>query len=254
MLQVRHLILLLVASVALGVAARAADARDAAAVAAYRAGDLAAARAGFVAALDAEPRPAGPERARLLANLGNVAFREGAVLESVGWYTASLRLRPRHGDTWANLEHARRKAGLEPADRGDLRATVERLLGAFTPGEARWLALVGIAGLAAALLFEALRGGRIGRWTAAGGAGFALLLSSPSLHGAWTSRDAPALVVTEGSARVRSEPRADAAVVAEVPAGAEVEVTDALPGWVKIDAGEGNSGWVGQRDVFRLDR
>lgn len=228
--------------------------RDASAVAAYRAGDLENARAQWTEVLAAEPRIEGDERARVLFDLGNVAYRQGRTLESVGWYTAALRLRPRDGDTWANLEHARREAKLEPADRGDLKATLRRLLGAFTPAEARLLALAGLLTWAGALAFEALRGGRAGRWLAIGGAGFALLFAAPCLHGAWTDVDRPALVVEEGKALVRSEPRTDAAVVSEAPAGSEVEEVDALPGWTKIRLADGAEGWVGTAAVFALAR
>jgi len=232
----------------------AAPRDDSAAISAYRAGDLAAARTAWIAALDTEPRPSGPERARILANLGNVAFREGQVLESVGWFTASIRLRPRDADTWANLEHARRVAKLEPADRGDLGATVQRVLGALTPSESRLLALVGLIGLGAALAHEAFRGGRTGRWLAAGGFAFALVTAAPWLHDVSTRSDAPALVVEEGKSLVRSEPRTDAAVVAEAAAGDEVERLDSLPGWTKVRVSDGNEGWVEEREVFALER
>jgi len=227
---------------------------DVGAISAYRAGDLAAARAEWTTLLDAEPRLAGPERARILANLGNVAFREGKVLESVGWFTSSIRLRPRDADTWANLEHARRVAKLEPADRGDLGATVQRVLGAFTPSESRLLALVGLIGLGAGLAYEALRGGRTGRWLALGGSAFALLTAAPWIHDVSTRSDSPGLVVEEGQALVRSEPRTDAAVLAEAAAGDDVDMLDSLPGWTKVRISDGNEGWVETGEVFALER
>lgn len=234
--------------------ARGDEAPDAAAVAAYRNGDLARARAEWTALLAPEHGLEGRERARILYNLGNVAFREGHPLEAVGWTTSSLRLRPRDADAWANLEHARREAQLAPADRGDLQATLERLLGAFTSAEARLLALAGLLAWAATLVFEALRGGRSSRWLAWGGALLALLLAAPWLHGVWTRAVHPHVVVEEGKALVRSEPRADAAVVAEVMAGEEVEGLDALPAWVKVRAPDGTEGWVGAGSVFALER
>ena len=233
---------------------RLAGPPDSAAVAAYRNGDLARARAEWTALLAPEKGLEGHERARILYDLGNVAFREGHALEAVGWYTASLRLRPRDADAWANLEHARREAQLPPADRGDLRATLDRLLGAFTSAEARLLAFGGLLAWAATLAFEALRGSRATRWFARGGALFALVLAAPWLHGVWTRTAHPHLVVEEGHAVVRSEPRADAAVVAEVSAGEAVEGLDALPSWVKVRAPDGTEGWVGATSVFALER
>jgi tetratricopeptide (TPR) repeat protein len=231
----------------------AARAAEADAVAAYRAGDLATARAAWLAALE-RADVQGAERARVLYDLGNVAWREGHKLEAVGWYTASLRLRPRDADTWANLEHARREAGLDPADRGDLGATLRRLASAWDGAEARLLALLGLALWAAALAFEALRGGRTARWVALLAFLAAAVLSVPWLHGALTTVQDPVLLVEETKALVRSEPRADAAVVAEVAAGSEVERLDALPGWVKLAAPDGTEGWVAAGSVFALRR
>jgi hypothetical protein len=123
---------------------------DQAAVDAYRRGDYAGAKSLWIATLETgrdesgAPLPDG-ERARILYDLGNAAFRAGEPLEAVGWYTASLRLRPRDAETWSNLEHARRTAKLEPADRGDLAATLGRLLTSITHVESQWLALAGAA-------------------------------------------------------------------------------------------------------------
>jgi tetratricopeptide (TPR) repeat protein len=250
---VRHALALVVLCLATALTARA-EGRDAAAIAAYRAGDVAGAHAGWLAALEAEPRPEGAERARILANLGNASFRAGRVLESVGWYTASLRLRPRDADTWANLEHARRVAQLDPADRGDLRATFARLVTALTPAESRLLALLGLVLCAAGLVYEALRGGRAGRWCALGGAASALICAAPALHGAWTAGTDPALIVADVAAEVRSEPSASAAVIARAAAGSTAEVVDTLPGWSKLRLDDGTQGWVPAAAAFRLDR
>src|SRR6185436_3640855 len=91
---------------------------DQAAIDAYRRGNYDSAKSLWISALESAPLPSA-ERARILYDLGNAAFRSDAPLEAVGWYTASLRLRPRDADTWTNLEHARRTAKLDPADRGD---------------------------------------------------------------------------------------------------------------------------------------
>ena len=76
----------------------------------------------------------------------------------------------------------------------------------------------------------------------------------PLAAAAVTAVERPALLVEEGKALVRSEPRADAAVVADVPAGSEVEIVDGLPGWTKIRLADGGSGWVAASAVFDLSR
>ena len=234
--------------------ASAAQAGDEAAIAAYRAGDMAAARAEWLAVLEEPDAPRGPERGRILYDLGNVAFREGKTLEAVGWYSAALQYRPRDPDTWANLEEARNRARLEPADRGDLSDTLRRLVRSFTPQESRWLAAGGFALLAAALAFEALRGGRAARWTAIGAGCVALLSCVPCVDASLRAQRDPLLVIEPERASVRSEPREKAAVVAEVPAGDEVERVDELPDWTKVHTQGGVEGWIRTRAVFDLRR
>jgi hypothetical protein len=234
---------------------------DQAAVDAYRRGDYAGAKSLWIATLETgrdesgAPLPDG-ERARILYDLGNAAFRAGEPLEAVGWYTASLRLRPRDAETWSNLEHARRTAKLEPADRGDLAATLGRLLTSITHVESQWLALAGAALLALVLAAEALRGGRTLRRLSFVGALVALVTSIPWIvHGARSDRDTVLVLSTEeGGAGLRSEPLSDAAFVARAAAGEEIERLDQLPGWVKVEARDGTAGWIDSRTAFALRR
>jgi hypothetical protein len=230
---------------------------------AYRRGDFETAQNLWIAALDGEGKSAAPisaqERGRILFDVGNAAFRRGNVLEAVGWYTASLRVRPRDADTWRNLEHARATAKLEPADRGDLASTSSRLLSSLTLAESEWLALAGAALWFAALVAEAVRGGRLFRRLAWVGLGVALVALSPWIyHCAHDGKDT--VLVVEGAdaashgVEVHSEPRADATVIANANAGDEAERLDELPGWTKIELPGGSSGWIESRAAFPLRR
>lgn len=228
---------------------------DAKAIEAYRKGDLDTARTEWIAVLDdAEHAPRGAERGRILYDLGNVAFRQGKPLEAVGWYTAAVRLRPRDSDTWANLEQARSAAKLEPADRGDLTATLQRIVRAFTPSEARWLALTGIVLLALGLVLEAVRGGRFGRVAAFAGVLAAIVLGIPCLDQHTRTNADPMIAIENDKAIVRSEPRDTAAVVGEVPAGEEIERRDELSDWTKVRLEGGVEGWTKKSSVFPLHR
>jgi len=220
---------------------------------AYRAGDLEAAATHWRERLEAEGAVMhSNERARLLYDLGNVAYRRSDRHAAIGWYTASLRLRPRDADTWTNLELARSEAGLDPADRGDLMATVRRLVTALTRAESEWL-LLGIVLLwAVTLAGEALRGGRAWRLAALVGFGAVLLSAAPLLVHLATAGADPVLVVAQGGARVQSEPRAEAKMITMLDAGAEAEVLDRLPDWVKVADETGTEGWVPRESVFRL--
>jgi tetratricopeptide (TPR) repeat protein len=232
------------------------EGRDQAAVDAYRRGDFDTAANLWTAVLEDQGPLSSAERARILYDLGNAAYRKGNVVESVGWYTASLRLRPRDADTWKNLEYARATAKLEPADRGDLVSTAWRLFTSLTAGESRWLALAGVLLCGAALAAEALRGGRVLRRLAWLSGAVAIATALPWLyHRSQADRDtALVLEATDHGADVRSEPRSDATVVGNVASGEEVERRDELPGWVKVDLPGGNSGWIESRAVFPLKR
>jgi tetratricopeptide (TPR) repeat protein len=221
-------------------------------VEAYRRADFDAAEAAWLAVLEAELPAA--ERARVCYDLGNLAWREGRELEAVGWYTACIRLDPRHRDAWTNLELARAAAGLEPADRGDLRSTVRRLLGGVTAGEARGLALVGLLLLAAALAVEAFRGGRVARALVFATAVLTALLLGPWVYGVLTTRADPVICIEGGAASLRAEPRVDRDVVGSLATGEVAERRDTYPGWVRVETADGARGWVAESAVFPLAR
>jgi len=228
------------------------------AVRVYRRGVLETARSLWLEELGRLPRVEAldAERGRILYNLGNVAFRRGDVLEAAGWYTSSVRLRPRDRDAWHNLEHARSTARLDPADRGDLLSTLQRLLGALTRSESAWLVIATAILWSVALLAEALRGGRL--WQRLSWTGFALVLASlaPLLYHRWREGRDPVLLVgaEERGIDVRSEPRPDAAVVATLARGLELERVDELPEWTRVGLPAGSSGWVRRETVFPLER
>lgn len=220
---------------------------------AYRAGDYAAASELWLSEL-AAPSVQGPERGRLCFNLGNAAFREERVHESVGWYTAALRYRPRDADTWANLEFARSEAGLEPADRGDLAATVERLLSAWTLAESEWGVLAALLVLGMLLAGEAFYGGRTLGRAAWGGVALVLFSLGPWIYNLRAAGASPLLIVDDRTVPILSEPRDDAAQVAKASSGEIVERLDELPQWVRVRVEDGTAGWLPRELVFDLAR
>lgn len=220
-------------------------------LAAYRAEDYVSARSLWTGLLS-EPLSV-EDRATLLYDLGNLAFREEKTTEAVGWYTACVRLSPRHADAWINLEYARSHAGLPPADQGDLRSTLGRLLGAWTLGEARWIALLGIVPLVLVLLAEALTGERL-LLLLAGPALLLWLLSALPLayHRAAEVEPAGWMVIAERGSSLTSEPRHGPSPIGSLRAGAEVERIDSMPGWARVRTRDGLRGWLPADDLFDL--
>lgn len=225
--------------------------------AAYRAGDYELAGVLWERSLAAAARSAdvcAAERARLCHNLGNAAWRRDRLGEAAAWYTASLRLRPRNADTWANLELARATAGWDPEDSGDLPDTVGRLCKALTAREADWAALAALALLATALAGEALRGGRAWR-RAIPGAGVALILAVSCVLGS-RLREAPDvwMVTHDEGASLRSEPRDSALSLGLLEAGMRAQALDELPGWIRLRSADSPPAWVRREQVFPLER
>ncbi|MBK7641558.1 MAG: SH3 domain-containing protein [Planctomycetes bacterium] len=228
---------------------------DAAAVEAYRKQDLGTARQYWERCLeDPQLQASRAEKGRILYDLGNVAYRDKQLLEAVGWYTAALRERPRDSDTWSNLEQARSDAHLEPADRGDLVSSLERLVSSLTLEESRALALY--AGLVWALFLagEAFFGGRTWAWLARiSTLGMLACLVPWVVQGARAGAN-ELLVIAPQPLELRSEPRADAARILELAPGARVVYQDELPDWIKVDDGSAHSGWAPRAALFPLAR
>ncbi len=216
----------------------------------FRAGDYASAMTVWNEALEAaEP---GPERGRLAYNLGNASYRRNRFLEAVGWYMVGLRYLPRDGDLFANLELSRAEAGLPPADGGSLKDMAGRILGKFTAGESRLLALGGVLLLALILAGEALRGSS--GWRSAS---WWMLLALPLFFAPWVRHalsPPDAHLVLQSGAGGRSEPRTDAATLERLEAGQILEVFDSMPGWSRVRLDGGQELWVQESALFQLER
>jgi hypothetical protein len=101
-----------------------------------------------------------------------------------------------------------------------------------------------------------LRGGRIWRRLVVVGGVLVAVAFLPLLTHLATAADDPVLAIgpKERPLQLRSEPRADAALIAEVPGGTEMERRDALPDWVEVELADGTRGWGRAADVFALER
>jgi tetratricopeptide (TPR) repeat protein len=192
--------------------------------------------------------------ARETWNLGNCAWREGRAAQAGAWYELALLHDPRLPALRANLELVRSRLGLPPAERGDLRGAFELLLGSLRASEWR---LVGsslfLLGAVAWILASPSRR----RW-ALPAALAAFVACCACLAAAWSrSRAAePALgwIVLERAAELRSEPRVEAAIVADAQPLERVRVVDALPGWIKVRGVDQQVGWLSDQGVFRAPR
>lgn len=218
---------------------------------AYRRGAYSEAQAAWRAALE-EPLDA-LSRARVYYDLGNAHWRSGESLPAIACYTAAVRLDPRHAEAWQNLEFARNKAGLPPADSGGLGATIERLLTRLRPAERRALLLAALVLWSLVLVLEARFGGdawRTGLLVASG----ALALSAvPWAYGALERpRHEPMLAIGSGGVSLRAEPLEARSTVGELEPLEEVERLDELPGWVRIERHDGSRGWARSELLFPL--
>lgn len=231
-------------------------------VEAWRRGEYALAEGrwrALLAQLDAQPldvrgRERIVDRHALLHDLGNAAFRLGRPLEAVGWYLAALRHAPRDTDTRANLDLARREAGLESEQDPDFLGSLVDSLGLLTPAESRWLALLGLLPILTCLLGEAARGGRAWRGLLSLSIVAGLLAAAPLTRHLLLSEADPVLVVAETSVSLRAEPLVGRPAIGELDPGQRVERLDALPDWAKVETADGAVGWVPREAAFTLSR
>jgi tetratricopeptide (TPR) repeat protein len=236
---------------ALPLAAQAVSSSFERGVESYRRGDYEQARTEWQRTLAEELDPLG--RARVYYDLGNAHWRMGESLPAIACYTAAVRLDPRHSDAWQNLELARAKASLPPADSGDLGATLERLLTSLRPEERRTLLLAALLLWSAALVCEVRFGGAGGRAALLGATGVLALAAVPWAHGLLAhERVQPMLVVADGSVTLRNEPLEARAPVGALTTLEEVERLDQLPGWVRVERADGQRGWVRADALFPL--
>ena len=225
---------------------------DQSALAAYRDGNPVAASTLWSQAL--ETATSEQERGRLCYNLGNAAYRRGEVVQAVAWYHAALRYTPRDGDLWANLEFCRAEAVLDPADRGDLTDSFQRLLSSLTRGESEWLWACALVFLAVAATGESLRGSALWRRLFVGALMVQLFCAGPLLwHLVHDGQDTWMVTALDGCGG-HSEPSDEAKQLAHFEAGAVLEELDQLPDWVKLADSQGRGLWVRTKDAFSLVR
>ena len=220
-------------------------------VEAYRRGDYSEAADAWRATLAEELDDL--ERARVSFDLGNAYWRLGESLPAIVCYTAAVRLDPRHAEAWQNLELARAKASLPPADAGDLGATTHRLLTSLRPSERRTLLLGALVLWSLLLLLEARFGGGGLRAGLAGATLVLVLAATPWAYGCLAGEHrSPLWVVSGAGVSLRAEPLDERTPVGELAALEEVERVDALPGWVRIQRSDGLRGWVHEDALFSL--
>lgn len=218
---------------------------------AYRRADYARAEEVWRGLLERDLDPL--DRARVYYDLGNAAWRLEKPHEAIACYTAAVRLDPRHADAWRNLEFARAKTGLPPADAGDLRATLRLALASLRPGERRGLLFGALVLWTLLLVAEIRTGGRLLRRALVAGGALVLLAAVPLAWERLVPRPAdPMLVVDGGNVALRAEPLDSRPTIGELEALEEVERIDALPGWVRVRRSDGQRGWVRAGALFPL--
>ena len=243
--------LALLASALLALAAEAQSSFERG-VEAYRRGDYAEARAAWRATLSEELDEL--ERARVSFDLGNAYWRLGEFLPAIVCYGAAVRLDPRHGPAWQNLELARARTNLPPADAGDLGATARRLLTSLRPDERRALLFAALVLWALVLALELRLGGPALRAALVAASLVLLFSAAPWAYGtAARAARSPLWVCASGGVALRAEPLEERAPVGELATLEEVERLDALPGWVRVERADGLRGWVRAEALFSLE-
>lgn len=216
----------------------------------WRTGDRDGAVRAWTEALAAADAPAA-ERARLAYNLGIAAHRADDPLLAIAWFTACLRIDPRHHDARANLAIARTDAGLEDVDGGGPASAALGWARRYTRSEAEWLAVLGGVLLLAGGLLEAFRG-RPARIALVLGAAVQPVMWAPLAVAIASDVPDAHMVVEPRGLLVYPMPEPGTDKVGKLAAGDVVEALDELPGWRKVRF-QGEERWVRASGLAPLD-
>ncbi len=228
-------------------------------LAAYRAGDFAAAEQAWRSALAREP-------ADWIArhDLGLALAQQDHWPEAAAHWTSAFLLHPRDESVRWHLALGYERADYAPPDLGEFALAsgphlVARLA---SPAEWQWLLVAAGAMFSIGLLFLLLRAYRSGaRWlpsAALAVMGAALLLAAAaavSLHLYGTAAD-PRAAIAWHQVLLRSIPtEADTQQkTSALPAGTLAVVDRTFLGWVRLEFPNGQTGWVRQDDIVPLYR
>ena len=229
-------------------------------VAAYDAGDFAAAAGAWRAAVERDPTDWVARH-----NLALALAQQDHWPEAAAQWTSAFLLHPRNESVRWHLALGYQRAGYTPLGLGEFaQASGPHLLAwQASPAEWQWLLIAGGAVLAASVLLLLLRAYRRSahRWMkhAALGAGAAAVLllavaiMSLVLYG--DAADSRAAIVWH-QVLLRSIPtEADTQQkTSSLPAGSLALVNKTFLGWVQLGFPNGQTGWVRQEDIVRLYR
>ena len=222
-------------------------------VEAYRRGDYTEARARWQATLALPLAP--EERARVYHDLGNAHWRLGAELPAIACWQAAVELDGRHAEARANLELARAKKGLAPAEAGGLAGTLARARSFLRPHEQQNLLFLALVVWLLVLALELRLGGTLGRWLLGVASVVLVVAALPWAAARLAPRTlAPMLVIAGSPAPLRAEPLEAREAIGELAQLERVERLDVLPGWVRVGRRDGTRGWVRVENLFALQR
>ena len=220
----------------------------------YRAGDFAAARRSYLAAVET-----GVQDARLYYNLGNACFKSGKLGEAILWYERARRLLPHDEDIKANLRFANLvKKDRDPPTEDGLGALVAALVAAYFWPTFNQLSLLLAAAFFAVFvlgvrwLFAPTRPG--GLWLAgvvlcAGlSVGSALWLGLRLRQQAQTSE----AIITVAAAHARSGPDLGQTEVFVAHEGTKVRLVRQEGGWMLVRLANGLGGWMPADALTRI--
>jgi hypothetical protein len=185
---------------------------------------------------------------RVKFDVGNAYYRRGDLPRAIAYWRAAGVYRPRTSGVAHNLALARSELTGVPTPVG-APAIWMRIL---TPGE------LGLLGLALATLGSGLlvtrRRRQAARWpgvlASLGGSAVVAL----AVWGWWAQANAPLAVVVDGPAIARSTPDAGAESRMTLEPGAEVAVVQSMRGFLLVETGEDERGWVPEGAVLRIPR
>ena len=189
--------------------------------------------------------------ANLLFNLGNAHFKSGQLGWAMAAYHRSLRLDPRNPETAANLRFAREQSNTQPPQL----TMRQRWLRRLSIGEWTTIASAAVTLWLLLLTTRQLKPGLFATrplWIRLPAVGAVAGVSLLALAAADHFLDRRAFVITP-MAVVRNGPLEESPESFKAPDGTELRVHDRKGGFLEIETGLGQKGWIHSGNVELLN-
>ena len=199
----------------------------------------------------------GLESYELYYNLGDAYFKKGEFPSAILYFEKALKLKPFSKEAKNNLQLANERIikRIKPLPDFFLKRAWQGLRDIFSSNTWSGLALIlfwlGVGSIVARLL-DWKRGKWQGSYVLGGGlVAVALLFLLVAFSRGRFEEDSQMAIVVKSGIELRTAPESTIDVM-ELPAGTKLQIVDKIGDWEKVEAPNGEVGWINVEDAVRI--